>query len=337
MPPAETHTAAPDLSVVIPAYNEQNNLAPLSAELTRVLSGLGLTWEIIFVDDGSRDGSWRTLQHLHCVDPRVGGLRLARNFGHQHALLAGLFACRGKAAISMDADFQHPPEVIRELVARWREGHRVVKTQRQELDELPWLKRAASRAYYRIFSYLSGVELQPGLSDFRLLDRQVLDELLRLGESDVFLRGLVEWMGYPSAVVPFQCGRRLNGTSKYSLRKMLRLAWHGISAFSLVPLRVATLVGFIASGLAFIGVVYAIVSKLLSGATVPGWTSSVAILSFLFGVLFAFLAVLAEYLGRVLVEVRARPRFLLAEQLTPEATPIALTPAPWEMDVAANQ
>jgi dolichol-phosphate mannosyltransferase len=246
-------------------------------------------------------------------DPRVRGLRLSRNFGHQSALLAGLAAARGNAVVSMDADLQHPPEIVPELVRRWQDGYQIVHGLRRDPPSVSYFKRLTSKLYYRLFSYLSGVEIQPGAADFRLIDRQVLDEILKFKEEGMFLRGIVHWVGYATASVTFDCAPRHAGTSAYSLRKMLALAWHGVSSFSLVPLRMAMGIGLLSSMVAFLGVLYAIIGKWLDKEAIPGWASTVAIVSFLFAMLFVFLAVLAEYVGRVVVEVRGRPRFLVRE------------------------
>ena len=188
---------------------------------------------------------------------------------------------------------------------------------RRDPPNLSWFKRTTSRLYYRLFTFMSGVAIEPGSADFCLLDRKVVDEVLKFEEEGLFLRGLVHWVGYATTTVPFECGERHAGTSKYNLSKMLTLGWHGMSSFSLVPLRVGIAIGLLSSTLAFLGTAYAIVGWWVDDAIVPGWASSVAISSFLFGVLFVFLAVLAEYVGRIAVEVRRRPRFLVRETTRP--------------------
>jgi dolichol-phosphate mannosyltransferase len=308
------------ISIVIPAYNEEQNLAVLYANVREVMDASPGTsdWELVIVDDGSTDGTWDTIEDLSANDVRVRGLRLSRNFGHQAALVAGLAAARGRAVVMMDADLQHPPPVVPQLVRKWREGFQIVHAVRRDPPDLSWGKRTFSRLYYRLFAFLSGVGIEPGSADFRLLDRQVVDEVLKFEEEGLFLRGLVHWVGYSTASVPFDCGQRHAGVSKYNLRKMLTLGWHGVSAFSLVPLRVGIAIGLLSSTIAFLGTGYAILGWWLDhDAVVPGWASSVAISSFLFGVLFVFLAVLAEYVGRIAVEVRRRPRFLVRETTRP--------------------
>lgn len=310
------------LSIVIPAYDEERNLAVLHATLREVLDATvdADGWELVVVDDGSTDGTWAAIDALSAVDVRVRGVRLSRNFGHQAALLAGLAAARGQAVVMMDADLQHPPAVIPQLVRKWRDGFQVVHAVRRDPPSLPWAKRTTSRLYYGLFTFLSGVEIEPGSADFCLLDRQVLDEVLKFEEEGLFLRGLVHWVGYATASVPFDCGDRHAGKSKYNWSRMLALGWQGVSAFSLVPLRIGIGIGLLSSTIAFLSVAYAIVGWWLGDGVIPGWASSVAISSFLFGVLFVFLAVLAEYVGRIAVEVRRRPRFLVRETTRPQLT-----------------
>jgi polyisoprenyl-phosphate glycosyltransferase len=306
------------ISIVIPAYNEERNLEVLYTSVREVMNAAGENdWELVVVDDGSKDRTWDVLKGLSNSDVRVRGVRLSRNFGHQSSLMAGLAATRGRAVIMMDADLQHPPALLPQLVRKWREGFQVVHAVRRDPPETSWFKRTTSRLYYRIFAVMSGVEIEPGSADFCLLDRQVVDEVLKFEEEGLFLRGLVHWVGYATTSVPFEAGQRHAGTSKYSLRKMLTLGWHGVSSFSLVPLRIGIAIGLLSSTFAFLSVGYAIVGWWVDDEVVPGWASSVVVSSFLFGVLFAFLAVLAEYVGKIAVEVRRRPRFLVRETTRP--------------------
>jgi glycosyltransferase involved in cell wall biosynthesis len=302
------------LSIVVPAYKETGNLEQLYRQLILALSPLSSPWELIIVDDGSPDGTWEQIIELHDRDARVRGLRLSRNFGHQYALLAGISEAGGGAVVTLDADLQHPPSVIPLLVEEWRKGSKIVHTLRRDPPGLSWIKRVTSRMFYRVFSFLSGVPLSPGMADFRLLDRQVVTELLKLKETGLFLRGLVQWVGYPSSRVEFDCGDRLAGNSTYSFRRMLHFAWIGITSFSIVPLRLAILLGLLTSGFAFYQLIEAVYIKLFTNEAVPGWASLFVLVSLLFGILFILIGIVGEYIARILEEVRGRPRFIISER-----------------------
>ena len=311
---ADTRGGFSVVSVVVPAFNEAANVPLLYRLVSEVLqSCIPQQWELIFIDDGSRDATWAAISQLAAETPNVRGIRLSRNFGHQYALLAGMEMADGQAVIMMDCDLQHPVEMLPLLLQKWREGFMVVKTLRQDINDIGWFKRWSSRTFYRLFSFLSGVDLQPGLADFRLLDRKALEEMLRFKEEGLFLRGLTEWIGFPSCAIPYQPGKRLHGQSQYSLKKMVKLGWRGVSSFSIMPLRIGILIGLIGSLLSVLGILYAFFGQFFGKGLVPGWASTLMVISLLFFLLFIYLGVLGEYIGRMVIEVRRRPRFIVSE------------------------
>ena len=304
----------PQLSIVIPAFNEQGNLRKICHELFQVLPSLKMPWEIIIADDGSRDDTWEEIKSLHIQDNRVKGIRLSRNFGHQHALFAGLVHAAGEAVISMDSDLQHPPDIIPKLVDGWRRGNKIVHTVRLDPDDYSLFKKLTSNLYYKVFSFLSGVPIESGMADFRLLDRQVVNAILLFREEGLFLRGIVQWVGYSSSVIEFQAKNRFSGASKYTLRKMIKFAFSGITSFSIIPLRISIFIGAITALIAFGELFYVIYAKMFLDRVIPGWASVIGIITLLFGILFIMFGVVGEYIGQILVEVRGRPRFLVSER-----------------------
>ncbi len=304
-----------ELSVVIPVFNEVDNIAELRSEVADALDSLTSSWEIIIVDDGSNDGSWSLIEDEHRADKRVRGLRLACNFGHQFALLAGMRHAGGRAVITMDGDFQHPPALIAVMVRHWHEGYGIVQGKRKDNPSAPLFKRLSARWFYALFALLSGVRMEPGLADFRLLDRRCLERVLQFGESGLFWRGIVQLIGCESCLIDYDAPARRYGRSKYSLLKMSSLAWTAITSFSIIPLRLAVIIGCLTSLVAFGELLYVLYVRLFTNAAVPGWASALSVISFLFGVLFILLGIVGEYVGRILVEVRGRPRYILTEAL----------------------
>jgi glycosyltransferase involved in cell wall biosynthesis len=303
----------PDISVVLPAHDEAGNIGPMAATLERILKPFG-RYEIVFVDDGSSDGTLAAIRAAAASNPAIRYLSFTRNFGHQEALRAGLRHARGRAVIVMDADFEHPPELIPQLVAAWREGAKVVATRREDGDaSLPAIKSVTSRFYYRLLDAIGDVSIEPGSADYMLLDRDVVETINAFGDQDVFLRGTVRWFGYPTTTIAFSRGERTYGESKYTLKRMIDLAVTGIAAHSVRPLRLAIWLslGFAAVGLLL--TIYSVASFFLVERTVTGWTSLMATVALLGAAQLLVLGIIGEYVGRTLREARGRPTYIVAE------------------------
>lgn len=300
----------PDLSVVVPLLNEEESIGQLVERIRQELDRLNLRWEIILVDDGSNDGTWAKIAALSQADSRLKGLSLSRNFGHQNALFAGMNYARGRAIITMDGDLQHPPELIKELLAAWQEGYKIVETVRLESEETSWFKRATSRGFNHIFSLLTGMPSRIGVTDFRLVDAQVADIICEMGDAHLFLRGFVYWIGYSRKFISFQPARRHAGSTKFSLMRMIRFSVAAMFSFSTIPLYLGIWIGLITGMLGFLELIYIMV-RYLQGATVPGWASILSIVSLMFAILFMLIGILGAYLSSIFEMVKHRPRFLI--------------------------
>lgn len=301
----------PALSVVVPVYNESANIGPLSERLGQVLNATGRTYEVIYVDDGSRDDTAERVRELGREDQTIRLVRLSRNFGHQAALFAGLEAARGEAVITLDGDLQHPPELIPQLIEKWREGSDVVQTIRRETAGETALKRATSRWFYGVLSRLTKLEVTPGAADFRLLSRVAVDAFVSCRERRRFNRGLVQWIGFAYTEVAYDAEARHAGKSKYSYRAMLRLAGDAIFSFSTWPLRVAGLAGACLAVPAAAYLVYVIWVYFFTDLTVPGWSSILACVLILGGANLVMLSIIGEYISRMYEEVKQRPIYIV--------------------------
>ena len=306
-----------ELSAVIPVFNEAAGVAELRRRLGAALDALSLPYEILFVNDGSSDNSPALLDHMAGHHTSVRVIHLSRNFGHQAALAAGLDYAQGHAVVVLDADLQDPPELIPQLVAKWREGYQVVYAQRLDRRGDPPTKRMFAWAYYRMLRRLADIKLPVDAGDFCLLDRQVVDLLIRMPERNRYIRGLRAWVGFRQTAVPFERAKRHVGEVKYTFRKSLGLALNGIFSLSTAPLRAATWLGLAISAGSFILAIWAIYQKLSGHFTVPGWASTVVIVLFLGGVQLLTIGVIGEYLGRVYDEVKQRPLYVISRVVEP--------------------
>lgn len=303
---------SPMISIVVPLLNEESNIAVLYSELKKALTGITDDYEILFVDDGSTDKSFIIIQKLNASDKRIRGISLSRNFGHQVALLAGMENADGELVVSMDADLQHPPEVIKNLYEKHKEGFDIVNTRRIDAKNIGLFKKTSSKYFYKIINALSDVRIEPASSDFRLMSRTAVDAFLKIQERDRFTRGLVSWMGFRQAIVEYHAPPRFAGKSKYTLRKMLRFSLDGITSFSAKPLRIAFYIGTLLSVAGLFYAVFAIIGY-FRGETIQGWTSLMVTVLLIGGVQLVSIGIIGEYIARIFNESKARPVYFVKE------------------------
>lgn len=303
----------PVYSFLIPVYNEEQTLPELHRRMCALLEQLDGGAEVILVDDGSRDDSYRIMTELNSQDPRFKILRFSRNFGHQIAITAGMDHASGQAVIIMDADLQDPPEVVLEMIKRWREGCDIVYGVREERAGETFVKRWTATAFYRLLRKLTDLDIPVDVGDFRLVDRKALDAFNRMREHSRYVRGMFSWIGYEQCGVTYHRSERFAGQTKYPLAKMMKLAMDGILGFSTVPLRLGLYAGLIVAGLSFVVGIWAAVLKLMGVHTIPGWASLLTVVTFLGGVQLMLVGLLGEYVSRIYEEVRARPLYLVRE------------------------
>ena len=305
----------PTYTIVAPIYNEIDNLLVLYERISAVMDQTGEPWEIVMVDDGSSDGSTDSIKEFSQKDPRVKPVIFARNFGHQIAVTAGLDASQGDAVIIIDADLQDPPEVILDLIEKWKEGYEVVYAVRSKREGETWFKLATATAFYRLIQRITDVNIPTDTGDFRLLDRKVVDVMNQMREKHRFLRGMSSWIGYKQIGVEYERAERYAGETKYPLKKMVRFASDAITGFSYFPLQLATYLGFIAAGLSIIAIPVVIILRLTGSGAFFGQASTLIAVLFLGGVQLISLGLLGEYVGRLYDEAKGRPLYILREDL----------------------
>lgn len=307
------------ISIVVPVYNEQENLPLFYQQVCQYMEPLGYSFELIFVDDGSGDNTALILDRLTRQDSRVRAILLARNFGHQIALTCGLDHAEGDAVITMDGDMQHPPELLPVLLRKWEEGFEVVQTIRVETQGVSWLKRTTSGLFYRLINAMSNVHIAEGGSDFRLLDKQVVQTFRRFKEKARFIRGIIGDVGYRQVQLEFVAPPRYAGKSKFSIKKMVTFALDGITAYSRMPLRLALYLGVLVGLISFGLTLEVIYTKVFTAEAVPGWATIAASVLLLGGLQLVGMGIIGEYIGRIFEEVKGRPLYWVTAELKSNA------------------
>jgi polyisoprenyl-phosphate glycosyltransferase len=300
----------PSISVIVPCYNEQESILECHARLSGVLDQLSSWYEIVYVNDGSRDNTLAILERLYETDPNLTIVELSRNFGHQTAVTAGLEIAKGQVVVIIDADLQDPPEVIPAMIEKWHQGYEVVYGVRESREGESGFKLWTAKLFYRLINQLSDIEIPLDTGDFRLLDRKAVDAMNRLPERHRLLRGMCSWIGFRQFGLKYDRAARFAGITKYPLRKMFNLAVDGISSFSTVPLRLLALIGIASAALSVMGIFYALVMRLFTHMWVEGWTLLFIGLLFMGGLQMISLGIVGEYVGRIYTEAKRRPLYL---------------------------
>jgi dolichol-phosphate mannosyltransferase len=300
------------ISVIVPCFNEEEGLPTFNKALIAALPEK-YQYEIIYVNDGSSDQTYQVVVTLANEDPRIKYISFSRNFGHQNALKAGYDHASGDCAVSLDADLQHPPEVIPLLISKWEEGFEIVNTLRYDHQSISFAKKTSSGLFYKIMNKLSDVKIENGMADFRLVDKKVLKQLKLFQENYLFFRGIIPWMGFKQTVVPFTANERFAGTTKYTFKKMLKFATTGVTAFSVKPLKLSIYLGTIIAIGAFIYGLFALYVHLFTDRAVTGWTSVIISVLFVGGINLLMLGIIGEYLGKLFIENKRRPNYLIAD------------------------
>jgi polyisoprenyl-phosphate glycosyltransferase len=308
-----TETLEPvELSIVVPMFNESAVLERFFSRLVPVLEGVTDRYEILCVDDGSADDTFQRLEGYRAQNPRIRLIGLSRNFGKENALSAGLDFATGLAVIPMDADLQDPPEIVPEMVVKWREGYDVVLARRSSRDGESWAKRTTARAFYRLIGKLSQVDIPENVGDFRLMDRRVVEALASLPERSRFMKGVFAWLGFRQTVIEYARETRVAGTAKQNWPRLFALAIDGIVSFSAAPLKVWSYIGFVAAALAGLYGLFIILRTMVFGADVPGYASLLVVTLFMNGLVLIGLGVLGEYMARIFTEVKRRPVYVIS-------------------------
>jgi glycosyltransferase involved in cell wall biosynthesis len=301
------------LSIIIPIYNEEQNINALYKRLKASLSSLNVLQEYIFINDGSKDNSISIIKQLGETNPDVQFIDFARNFGHQIAVTAGLDFCKGNAAVIIDADLQDPPELILQLYAKWQEGYEVVYAKRRSRQGENALKKLTAKFFYRILQKITSINIPLDTGDFRIIDRKVIDILKQMPEQQKFLRGQISWIGFKQTFIEYDRDARYAGKTGYTYKKMVRFALDGITSYSNLPLKVATITGFIVSAIAFVMIFYTLYSRFISKEYVPGWASLMLAILFIGGVQLISIGIIGEYISRLSANVRNRPLYIVNE------------------------
>ncbi|UOQ73505.1 glycosyltransferase family 2 protein [Hymenobacter cellulosilyticus] len=306
-----------DLSVIIPIYNEEANIPALYTRLGGVLDPMGVRYEFIFINDGSRDKSLTLVQNLAARDSRVRYIDFSRNFGHQIAVTAGLDLAAGQTVVIIDADLQDPPELIPQLYAKLQEGYEVVYAKRRSRQGESAAKKLTAKLFYRLLASITSISIPVDTGDFRIISRKVVDALKQMPEQNKFIRGQISWIGYRQTYIEYDRAERAGGETGYTYRKMIRLALDGITGFSDAPLKAATISGFIVSGIAFLVMLYTLYSRFVTHDYQPGWASLMISILFLGGVQLIAVGIIGEYIARLSANVRQRPLYIISDTNIP--------------------